>query len=232
MVGLEKLAAVCEAKDLDVFMVDWRNLKNVVSEKWEMNTTMSALVSAIITPNNVIEKPSSIVLPEKYSDFSNVFNKVHADKLPSYSEHDLAIKTEKSKQLSFGPTYDHSQLELKVLRKYINEMLGKRFIVLLKSLTGAPVLFTKKKNSELHLCVDYRSLNAITKKNKHLLSLVQTFLDLLGRKNRYTKLDIISIYYVLHICAGNEWKTTFKCKYGHFEYRIVPFRLVNAPAAF
>ena len=193
---------------------------------------MSTLVGVVITPNNVIEKPSSTVLLEKYSNFSDVFDKVRADKLPRHSKHNLAIETEEGKQLPFGPTYDHSQLELEVLRKYIDKILGKRFIVPSKLPARAPVLFTKKKNGRLCLCINYRSLNAITKKNKHPLSLVQTLLNLFGRKKRYTKLDIISAYHVLRICAGNEWKTVFKCRYSHFKYCIVLFGLMNAPVAF
>ena len=193
---------------------------------------MNTLVGVVITPNNVIEKSSSTVLSEKYSNFSDIFDKVHADKLPCHNKHDLAIETEKSKQLLFDPTYDYSQLELNVLRKYINKMLGKKFIVPLKLPAGAPVLFTKKKDGGLRLCVDYRSLNAITKKNKHPLPLVQTLFNLLRRKKRYTKLNIISAYHALHIRAGDEWKTAFRCRYSHFEYHVVLFGLVNAPAAF
>ena len=232
VVGLEELAAICEAKSLDAFMIDWRDLKNVVSEKWEMNDTMNMLVGVVITPNNVIEKPSSIVLLEKYSDFSDVFDKVRADKLLRHSEHDLAIEMEEGKQLPFSPTYDHSQLELEVLCKYINKILGKRFIVPLKLPAGASILFMKKKDGGLHLCVNYKSLNAITKKNKHLLPLMQTLFDLLRRKKKYRKLNIISTYYALRICAGNEWKTAFKYRYSHFEYCVVPFGLVYTPAAF
>ena len=84
-------------------------------------------------------------------------------------------------------TYNHSQLELEVLCKYINKILGKRFIISSKLPAGALVLFTKKKNGRLRLYVDYRSLNTITKKNKHLLPLVQTFLDLFGRKKEVYK---------------------------------------------
>lgn len=69
MVDLEELATVCKVKGFNAFIVDWKDLKNVVSEKWEMDATMSALVGTMITSNNVIEKPSSIILPEKYSDF-------------------------------------------------------------------------------------------------------------------------------------------------------------------
>ena len=208
-------------------MMDWRDLKNVVSEKWETDATINMLVGVMITPNNIIEKPSSTVLLKKYSDFSDVFNKVCADKLLRHNEHNLVIETKKGKQPPFDPTYDHFQLELEVLRKYIDEMLEKEFIVPSKLPARVLILFTKKKNGGLYLCIDYKSLNVITKKNKHPLSLVQTFLNLLGRKKRYTKLDIISAYHTLHIYVGNEWKTVFRYKYNHFEYCVVPFRLVN-----
>ena len=213
-------------------MVDWRDLKNVVSKKWEMDATINALVGTIIILNNVIEKLNSTILPKKYLDFSDVFDKVRADKLLHHSKHNLAIETEKDKQLLYGPIYDHSQLELDVLCKYVNEMLEKKFIIPSKLLAGVLVLFTKKKDSGLRLCVNYRSLNAIKKKNKYLLLLVQTFLNLFGRKKRYMKLDIISSYHALRICAGNKWKTTFKYRYGHFKYCVMPFRLLNTLAAF
>ena len=64
-----------------------------------MDTTMSVLVGAVITPNNVIEKPSSTVLPKKYSDFLNIFDKMRADKLLCYSKHNLAI------EICKGPTF-------------------------------------------------------------------------------------------------------------------------------
>ena len=80
----------------------------MVTEKWEMDDTISVLMGAVITLNNIIEKPSSTVLSEKYSDFLDVFDKVRADKLPRHSEHNLAIEMEEGKQPPFGPTYDHS----------------------------------------------------------------------------------------------------------------------------
>ena len=133
---------------------------------------MSTLVGAVIIPNNIKEKPSSTVLPEKYSDFSDVFDKMCADKLLRHSKHDLVIETEEGKQPLFDPTNNHSQLELEVLCKYIDKILEKGFIVLSKLPAGASVLFIKKKNCGLRLYVDYKNLNANTKKNKHLLPLV------------------------------------------------------------
>ena len=139
---------------------------------------------------------------------------------------------EKGKQSLFDSTYDHSELKLDVFCKYIDEMLGKKFIVPLKSPAEALVLFTKKKSGRLCLYVDYRSLNAITKKNKHPLPLMQTFLDFFKRKKSYTKLDIISAYHALRIRVSDEWEIAFKCRYDHFKYCIILFELINTPAAF
>ena len=105
-----------------------------------------------------------------------------------------------------------------MLCEYVNEMLAKRFIITFKSPLGTSVLFTNKKNGGLRLCVDYRGLNVITKKNKHLLRLVKTLLDHLAGAKRYTKFDIIATYNALCIRAGDKWKTAFRYCYGHFEY--------------
>ena len=110
----------------------------------------------------------------------------------------------KRKQLLFGPVYNHSAIELQTLRKYINNMLAKSFIEPLKSLSGVFVLFTKKKDGGLHLCVDYQGLNAITLKNRHLLLLIQIFLDLIIGLWFFTKLNIIATYNLLRIQKSDE----------------------------
>ena len=137
-----------------------------------MNWEVAELVETAITAENIKVKLSNIVLLEKYSDFADVFDKTKVNVLPGHSRHDLAIKMEDDKVSLFGLVYDHSKLEFDVLHEYIRDMCAKSFIVLSKSFSGAPILFTKKKNGGLRLCVDFWSLNAIIKKNKHLLSLV------------------------------------------------------------
>ena len=80
------------------------------------------------------------------------------------------------------------------------------------------MLFTKKSDRGLQLCVDFQELNAITKKNKHLLPLICILLDLFAEAKRYTKLDLIAAYNLLRIKRGDKWKTAFQCRYSHFEY--------------
>jgi hypothetical protein len=82
------------------------------------------------------------------------------------------------------------------------------------------------------MCVDYRGLNKITVKNRYPLPLISGLLDQLGHAKICTKINLRGAYNLIRIKEGDEWKTTFKTKYGHFEYTIMPFGLTNAPAIF
>ena len=97
---------------------------------------------------------------------------------------------------------------------------------------GAPILFVQKKDGSLRLCVDYRGLNKITVKNRHPLPLITETLDRLQGARCFTKLDIRNAYHRIRIRLGDEWKTAFRTRYGHFEYRVMPFGLANAPVTF
>jgi len=93
-------------------------------------------------------------------------------------------------------------------------------------------LFVKKKDGSLRLCVDYRGLNKITKKNRYPLPLILGLLDRLRTEKIFTKLDLRGAYDLLRIRLGDEWKTAFRTCYGHFEYTVMPFGLSNALAVF
>ena len=125
-----------------------------------------------------------------------------------------------------------SEQELKVLKDYIEESLQKGHIRPSSSPCGAPVLFVKKKDGSLRLCVDYRSLNAITIKDRYPLPLIDTLLDRLKNAKIFTALDLRGAYNLVRVKEGDEWKTAFRTRYGHYEYLVMPFGLSNAPAVF
>ena len=123
-------------------------------------------------------------------------------------------------------------MEVETLKTYIETHLKTGFIRPSKSPAGAPILFDKKPDGSLRLCVDYRGLNNLTIKNRYPLPLIGESLDRLGRAKRFTQLDLTSAYHRMRIREGDEWKTAFRTRYGHFEYQVMPFGLSNAPASF
>ncbi|XP_028107290.1 uncharacterized protein LOC114306273 [Camellia sinensis] len=97
---------------------------------------------------------------------------------------------------------------------------------------GAHVLFQKKYDGRLRLCVDYRALNKLTIKNKYPLPLIANSFDQLSKARYFTKLDLQSGYYQVRIVEGDEPKTISVTCYGSYEFLIMPFGLTNAPATF
>ena len=123
-------------------------------------------------------------------------------------------------------------MELETLKAYIKNNLANGFIQPSKSPTRAPILFNKKPDGSLRLCVDYKGFNNLTIKNRYPLPLVEESLDQLGRARRFTQLDLTNAYHQMKIREGDKWKTAFKTRYSHFEYQVMPFRLTNAPTTF
>lgn len=119
-----------------------------------------------------------------------------------------------------------------MLKDYIDENLSKGFIRQSSSPAGAPVLFVKKKDGSLRLCVDYRGLNSVTIKDRAPLPLIKETFDCIRGSTIFTCLDLRGAYNLLRIAAGEEWKTAFRTRYGLFEYCVMPFGLCNAPASF
>jgi len=123
-----------------------------------------------------------------------------------------------------------SERELEELRKYIKTMLDKGFIRESESLAGFPVLFVLKKNGKLRPCIDYRKLNDITIKNRYPLPNIGELRDRLAHAKIFTALDLRGAYNLVRMKEGEEWKTAFRTRYGHYEYLVMPFGLTNAPA--
>jgi hypothetical protein len=107
-------------------------------------------------------------VPKDYHEFADVFNKVSADGLPPHRPHDLKIDLEEGASPPLGTMYSLSPSELEVLRKFLDENLANGIIRPSSSTHGAPVIFVKKKDGSLHLCVDFRGLNKITKKDRYI----------------------------------------------------------------
>ena len=123
-------------------------------------------------------------------------------------------------------------VESQELKIQLQELLDKGFIRSSTSPWGAPVLFAKKKDTTLRLCIDYRQFNRVTIKNRYPLPRIDDLFDQLRGARVYSKIDLRTGYHQLRVRETDIPKTAFRTRYGHFEFTMMPFELTNAPAAF
>ena len=130
----------------------------------------------------------------------------------------------------FGRIYTMCDAELKEVRKWIDKNLTKSFIRASSSSATSPILFVKKKDGSLRLCVDYRALNDITVKDWHHLPRIEETLNQIRGCRYFTRLDLRVCFNQIRIKKGDKWKTAYWTRYGLFEFLVMLFGLTNAPA--
>ena len=128
--------------------------------------------------------------------------------------------------------YRMAPAELRELKIQLQELVEKGFIQPSVSPWGAPVLFVRKKDGTLRLCIDYQQLNRVTIKNCYPLPRINDLFDQLRGACVFSKIDLRSGYYQLKVRSEDVPKTAFRTRYGHYEFLVMPFRLTNAPVAF
>ncbi len=144
-------------------------------------------------------------IPAKYSDYAHVFSSDLAMELPEnngMNKH--TIELIERKQPPYGPIYALSPVELEMLKTYIKIHLKTGFIWPFKSPAGDPILFDKKPDSSLRLCINYRGLKNLTIKNQYPMPLIGESLNRLGWAKRFTQLDLTNTYYRIRIWEGDE----------------------------
>ncbi|WMV46266.1 hypothetical protein MTR67_039651 [Solanum verrucosum] len=141
---------------------------------------------------------------------------------------DLLLDT----QTIYIPPYRMSPTELKEFKKQLKDLLDKGFIRPSISPWGSQLLFVRKKDGSLQMCIDYRQLNKVTIKNKYPFPRIDDLFDQLQGASYFSKIDLRSGYHQLRVKENDILKTSFRTRYGHFEYLVMSFGLTNAPATF
>ncbi|KAL0562072.1 hypothetical protein IC582_002522 [Cucumis melo] len=164
-------------------------------------------------------------------DYPDVFPE-ELPRLPPHREVEFAIELEPGTVPISRAPYRMAPAELKELKVQLQELLDKGFIRPSVSPWGAPVLFVKKKDGSMRLCIDYRELNKVTVKNRYPLPRIDDLFDQLQGATVFSKIDLRSGYHQLRIKDEDVPKTAFRSRYGHYEFIVMSFGLTNAPAVF
>ena len=163
-------------------------------------------------------------------DFEDVFQNISG--LPPPWEIDFCIELAPGTAPISKAPYRMALTEMLELKKQVQELEDLGFIRPSTSPWGAPVLFVKKKDGTLRLCIDYRELNKVTIKNKYPLPRIDDLFDQLQGATTFSKIDLRSGYHQLLLRSEDVSKIAFRTRYGHYEFLVMPFGLTNAPAVF
>ncbi|MCO5548015.1 hypothetical protein L7F22_001471 [Adiantum nelumboides] len=180
---------------------------------------------------NKVDPEINTSKPTWLEEYADIFPE-NLTELPPTREIDHEIELlPRSEPVSKRP-YKMSLLEAIELKEQLRQLIGQGFIRPSKSSWGAPILFQKKKDGILRLCIDYRGLNQVTVKNNYPLPRIDELLDRLHGSKVFTKIDLRSGYYQIRIKEDDISKTAFNTRYGHFEFIVMSFGMTNAPATF
>jgi hypothetical protein len=238
---------VLESKGIDVVLgMDWLSKHNGLidcAKKAVRLTPSSGKELEYVAENLVMDKAASnrMVLDQldatSTRDIRNVFEfpDVFLEELPGMPpdrEIEFVIELVPSTAPIFKRPYRMSANQLAELKKQLQELLDKGYILSIASPWGAPAIFVPKKDGTQRMCVDYRSLNEVIIKNKYPLPRIDDLFDQLKGACVFLKIDLRSGYHQLKIRATDIPKTASITRYGLYEYTVMPFGLTNAPTYF
>jgi hypothetical protein len=172
------------------------------------------------------------IVPTSLHAYADVFSETAFDSLPECCKWDHPIELECEPSPGFHKVYPLTLMEQTEMDTFLEEAQATGCIRQSKSPLKAPVFFIKKKDRKLRFIQDYRALNAITRKNRYPLPLIDDLIHWLKGVRYFTKLDVRWGYNNVHIREGNEWKATFHTNRGLFEPLVMYFGLTNSPATF
>ncbi len=166
-------------------------------------------------------------LSSKYHDYLDVFDRAMTDQLFSHCLYDHKIELIDERTSSRSRLYHMSDYKLQKVKNYLIEHLNKDFISSSSASYASLILFVEKKDDSLRFCVDYRKLNALTKRDRYSLSLIDETLARIQESKYLTRLNIIVAFNKLRMHSGSEDLTIFITSFDFYKYHVMSFKLIN-----
>ena len=199
LVGKKEFAAAVLNPEHETYIVHVASFSSIPLVALNVYPSQRFQISGLIAQ----EAPTKV--PNEYSDFADVFSSDLASELPEYTGiNNHAIELVNSQQPPYGPIYCLGPVELKTLKAYIETNLANGFIRPSKSPADTLILFNRKSDGFLRLCVNYWDLNNLTIKNWYPWPLIGESLDRLGKAKRFTQLDLTSANHRIRIRKGDK----------------------------
>ncbi|KAF5769419.1 putative nucleotidyltransferase, Ribonuclease H [Helianthus annuus] len=186
-------------------------------------STVSAPVSSFLTDSQ------QSVLSSLLQNFEAIFQPPSS--LPPVRSHDHHIQLSSTDPVCVRP-YRYPHVQKSEIERQVRELLQMGMIRPSTSAFSSPVILVRKKDNSWRMCVDYRALNNATIPNKYPIPVVDELIDELHGSNFFSKLDLKSGYNQIRMHPDSIDKTAFRTHDGHYEYLVMPFGLMNAPATF
>lgn len=171
-------------------------------------------------------------LPKNFRDLAQAFLARDADILPPHRSYDHKIELIPGSKVPYSRNRPLSPMELRILKRWLDDNLAKGFIRPSKSSAASPILMAQKPGGGVRICVDYRGINNVSLKSRYPIPLIRETLDSICRAKFFTKLDVIAAFNRVRVAEGHEWLTAFITRFGLYESLVTPFGLQGAPATF
>ncbi|GJZ92761.1 putative reverse transcriptase domain-containing protein [Tanacetum coccineum] len=224
LVEIDKVIKACKLEikghifDIDLIPFGYGSFDVIIGERPDEKARL------LMSAKAIDKKQEEIVMVR---DFPEVFPDDLSGLLP-IREIEL---TPRATPVAKSP-YRLAPSELEELLGQLKELQDKGFIRPSSSPWGAPVLFVKKKDGSFRMCIDYRELNKLTIKNRYPFPKIDDLFDQLQESQFFSKINLRSGYHQLRVHEDDIPKTAFRTRYGYFEFTVMPFGLINAPAIF
>src|SRR5258708_3321961 len=210
MVSAKTISHLCCEPGNSIYCLDHHS--NVeVNKAFPHSTSLHSEPTSELHPicTSTLALDSMSRIPVDYHKFHKVFSVTKPDTLPPPRPYNLQISLEEGVKPFHRPIYSLSPPELAALQEFLEEHTQNGFIHPTKSLWGALVLFVKKKDGSLRLCVNFHALNKVTEKDRYPLPLITDLLNAPGPTRIYSKIDLKHAYHLVCIVEGDEPKMAF-----------------------